>query len=123
MRSKSQILSKLRADGHITDEEYKLLEQEPCEDAINRQAVEEIINDIRDCISVEGYWAILERLKKLPSVNPQEPKTGHCKDCKHFRKLPYHAGAIGKCVNHWGFCPPSDWYCADFEPQESEVEE
>ena len=39
-------------------------------DAISRQAVTEIINDIRDCISVEGYCAILERLKKLPSVNP-----------------------------------------------------
>lgn len=43
-------------------------------DLISRQAVEEIINDIRDCISVEGYCAILERLKKLPPVNPQEPK-------------------------------------------------
>jgi hypothetical protein len=43
-------------------------------DLISRQAVNEIINDIRDCISVEGYCAILERLKKLPSVRPQEPK-------------------------------------------------
>ena len=51
------------------------LEQELCDDAISRDAVEEIINDIRDCISVEGYWAILERMKKLPSVKPQEPKT------------------------------------------------
>lgn len=49
------------------------LEQEPSGDLISRQAVNEIINDIRDCISVEGYWAILERIKKLPSVYPQEP--------------------------------------------------
>ena len=55
----------------------KALEQEPCKDAISRQAVTEIINDIRDCISVEGYWAILERMKKLSSVKPQESKTGH----------------------------------------------
>lgn len=41
-------------------------------DCISRQAVEEIINDIRDCISVEGYWAILERMKKLPSVTPKQ---------------------------------------------------
>lgn len=47
--------------------------QEPCSDLIQRQAVNEIINDIRNCISVEGYWAILERMKKLPSVNQQEP--------------------------------------------------
>lgn len=56
----------------MTDEELaefkKELSTEPCDDAVSRQAVEEIINDIRDCISVEGYWAILERLKKLPSV-------------------------------------------------------
>lgn len=50
----------------------KALEQQPCEDAISRQAVEEIINDIRDCISVEGYCAIIERLKKLPPVTPQQ---------------------------------------------------
>ena len=55
--------------------DYKrLLEQEPSGDLISREAVEEIINDIRNCISVEGYWAILERMKKLPSVKPQ---TGH----------------------------------------------
>ena len=50
-------------------------EQGTSDDLISRQAVEEIIDDIRDCISVEGYCAILERLKKLPPVNPQEPKT------------------------------------------------
>lgn len=47
------------------------------DDLISRQAVEEIINDIRDCISVEGYCAILERLKKLRFVNSKEPKTGY----------------------------------------------
>ena len=47
------------------------LEQEPCEDAISRQAVCKIIEDIRDCVSVNGYWAFLERLKKLPPVNPK----------------------------------------------------
>ena len=41
-------------------------------DAISRQAVNEIVNDIRNYISVEGYLAILERLKKLPPVRPQE---------------------------------------------------
>ena len=56
------------------DMAIKALEQEPSGDAISRQAVNEIINDIRDCISVEGYCAIFERLKKLPSINPQEPK-------------------------------------------------
>ena len=25
-----------------------------------------------------------KRIMNLPSVNPQEPKTGHCKECKYF---------------------------------------
>ena len=40
-------------------------------DLISRQDVEEIINDVRDCISVEGYWAILERMRKLSSAEPR----------------------------------------------------
>lgn len=50
---------------------HDALSQEPCTDAVSREAVKEIINDIRDCISVEGYCAIIERLKKLPPVNPK----------------------------------------------------
>ena len=60
------------------------LEQEPCEDAISRQAViDELkryfyneyyqrtsIQDCRDCF-------IEDVLKHLPPVTPQEPKTGH----------------------------------------------
>ena len=61
----------------VTQDFWNAEYKEPSGDLINRKAVNEIINDIRDCISVEGYWAILERMKKLPSVNPQEPKIGH----------------------------------------------
>ena len=39
-------------------------------DLISRQAAIDIANDIRDCISVNGYWAWMERLKKLPSADP-----------------------------------------------------
>ena len=46
----------------------------PCEDAVSRQAVCNIIDDIRDCVSVNGYWAFLERLKKLPPVHSQPNK-------------------------------------------------
>lgn len=87
----------------------KYAEQEPCDDAVSRQAVEEIINDIRDCISVEGYCAILERLKKLPPVRPQE-QTGHwewltedkyrCSNCNHETR-------VDECMNEpmYDFCP------------------
>lgn len=102
-------------------------EQEPCEDAISRQAVCNIVDAIRDCISVEGYWAILERLKRLPSVNPQ-PKTGHCKECKYFEhNSMVKVDGIPLIVAHeickrWGDGRKTkeDGYCFMFEPQESE---
>ena len=58
----------------------KLLEQEPCGDAISRQAVQDYIakylsqylyNDVREAVEV-----IDEYIGELPSVTPQ-PKTGH----------------------------------------------
>lgn len=63
---------------------------------------------------------LMEVVEQMPivAIPSAEPKTGHCEDCKHFRKLPYHADTLGKCIHHWGFCPKGDWYCADFEPQE-----
>ena len=47
----------------------------------------------------------------------QERIIGHCKDCKHFREIPYH---IDICIQHTELCPKGDWHCADYEPQESE---
>lgn len=95
-------------------------------DAVSRQAVNEIINDIRDCISVEGYCAILERLKKLPSVTPKQvPKTGHwrhyegmliCSECGtefYDDIMEYCGDDVPKC------CP--DCGIRMVEPQESEV--
>ena len=62
-------------------------------DVISREAVCNIVNDIRGCISVEGYWAILERLKKLPSVTQKSGKWVNdecgnviCSECKRIRR-------------------------------------
>jgi hypothetical protein len=128
-------------------------EQEPCDDAISREAVCNIVNDIRDCISVEGYWAILERLKKLPTVTQKsesvtefadrcrecgarygkllKQKSGKCKNCKYFE---YDSVAkvdgiplivAHEICNKWGGgCKTKeDGYCYMFEPQESEDKE
>ena len=43
-------------------------------DLISRQAAIDIADDIRACISVDGYWAFTERLKRLPPA--QERKKG-----------------------------------------------
>ena len=112
----------------------KALEQEQCEDAVSREAVCNIVNDIRDCISVEGYWAILERLKKLPSVNPQ-PKTGHwievakypdgkhkikCSECERHIFDRGHANSY-VVKEKYKYCPRCGAKMVD--PQESEVQE
>ena len=68
-----------------------------------------------------ALWDVANEIRLLPSVIPQT--TGHCEDCKYFRKLPYHADTLGKCIHHTGVCPKGDWYCADYEPQESEDKE
>lgn len=99
-------------------------------DAISRQ-------DALDCLTANGlkkFDFILDardKIKNLPPVKPQEPKTGHCKDCKYFE---YDSVAkvdgIPIIVAHeickrWGDgCKTKeDGYCFLFEPQESEVQE
>ena len=49
----------------------KALEQEPCEDAISRQAVLDLVN------ADWKYEGLEEPINSLPPVNPQKPKTGH----------------------------------------------
>jgi len=106
----------------------EMVEQEPCDDAISRDAVCDIVEDIRDCISVEGYWTIIERLKKLPSV-PQKPKTKIecflkdfvkamrryaeqepyiCDTCKHKGDGWDTEPCDGCCGNHSGYEPCED---------------
>ena len=47
-------------------------------DLISRQAVFDIIDDLRDRMTVEGYWSMTERVKALPSAQPSP-----CEFCKH----------------------------------------
>ena len=95
------------------DMTIRAFEQQPCDDTISRQAVEKIINDIRDCISVEGYWAILERMKKLPPVSVAK-RTGRWEEVQ-FRTIPYNriskakkCSVCGKRKDKyvtWNYCP------------------
>jgi DNA-directed RNA polymerase subunit RPC12/RpoP len=88
-------------------------EQEPCDDAISREAVCNIVNDIRDCISVEGYWAILERLKKLPPVTQKSETVtefaDRCRECgARYGKLLKQKS--GKWIYQEGYVPYK-WKC------------
>jgi hypothetical protein len=40
-------------------------------DLISRQAVLDIVDDLRDRMTVVGYWSVIERVKALPSAQPE----------------------------------------------------
>lgn len=40
-------------------------------DLISRQAVLDIVDDLRDRMTVVGYWSMVERIKALPSAQPE----------------------------------------------------
>lgn len=50
---------------------------EPCEDAISRQAVLEKAVYTETEEGWGGYTIDIDYIKSLPSIKPQEPKTGH----------------------------------------------
>lgn len=95
----------------------KALEQEPCEDTISRQAVDEAIYDYSRSCDV-NYAQIMEYIDKIPSVNPQ-PKTGWISVSERlpeerewylavfkekdtgFQLIPRVADYIGKGENKW----------------------
>lgn len=107
----------------------KALEQEPCDDAVSRQAVLEMAYDMSEidgehftepCMVVD-----VEDIQNLPSVSPQE-QIGHCKDCKCF-EYDSVANVDGvplivahEICNKWGDgCKTKeDGYCFLFEPRE-----
>lgn len=90
------------------DMAIKALEQEPCEDAISREAVIEQINEW--CVKEWNYTNATEylhkRIKALPNVTPKE-KVGHwiiddvistwvCSECKKTR--------IDNRIDHMKYC-------------------
>lgn len=124
-------------DGHTEKDVTRLLslEHKTCDDAINRQAVNTLVDELARAISDErscmsrgrSTATIMQDILELPPVK-QEPKTGHCKDCKYFE---YDSVAkvegIPLIVAHeickkWGDgCKTKeDGYCFMFKPQESE---
>ena len=139
----------LKKISNITEEKaiecFKLaveaLEQESCEDVISRAEAEAIFRNARSKLNPSDYKTADEFNTKdlmllnaeqlihlLPSVKPQEPKLGHCKECKYFEyDSVANVDGISLIVAHeickrWGNgCKTKeDGYCFMFEPQERE---
>ena len=96
------------------------LEQEPCEDAINREDV---------LMALTGEWTeptdelihrFIRRIKNLPSVNPQ-PKTGHWLHFSTSDDCSKCGWSTGKYISPSKYCPNCG--CRMVEPQESEDKE
>ena len=124
-------LSKARYEGHITDEQYKkyirtldrykALEQQPCEDAISRDAVIEGIEELKRIPWVlstrsRGYeYLITETLdvvkdlcvKQLPSVTRQTGEwISRETDGQRFPFWGrYKCSVCGECSGNTDFCP------------------
>jgi hypothetical protein len=104
----------------------KALEQEPCDNAVSRQAVIDIVDSYSDSQSnVEDVTQdIISDIVALPPVNPQ-PKTGHwiltndddyeyctCSECGYQNGENWMIGSQIKYCQECG--------CRMVEPQESE---
>ena len=111
------------------DDVLKLLEQEPCEDAISRQAVLDAMNEVYCHIEMikkrpvnkteqAMYLDMIGAVKSVPSVTPQ-PKTGEwleneviddkvikewqsarCSVCDKYHTTPYMY-----YFSHYDYCP------------------
>jgi predicted amidophosphoribosyltransferase len=86
-------------------------EQEPCTDAISRQAVLEIQEKYAEHIGATKFWQMRDDIKALQPVTPQ-PKMGRwidimvgdipaqaCDKCKAFYPLAYTGGGHKYCPN------------------------
>jgi hypothetical protein len=111
----------------------KALEQQTCEDAVSRQAVLDVIDDIDKTTCMNEYHVIVDAIDKLPSVNPQ-PKTGHWEwvrydsnpnignwHCSECNRIVCGAITAANPVYAYKYCP--DCGAKMIEPQESEDKE
>ena len=91
------------------DMAIKALEQEPCEDAVSREAA---IDAALSAFS-RGLLASPD-IRKLPSV---QPKIIRCKDCKHIQKWRSEEsakkfGQIYECARSVLNCPKPEDFCS-----------
>ena len=124
-REELDFIGSMNMCDEISNEAYKKIvchceEQEPCEDAISRQAV----LDKKELIELEDgqsfYCISPEDVETLPSVNPQ-PKTGHWIFDEILDKHYYCSECKSMGVDYWDYCPNCG--AKMVEPQESEDKE
>ena len=105
---------RVKTEDMITDmeklqEQNTALEQEPCEDCISRQAVLDVIEELKkihfDRVIVLNK--VCERVLELPPVTPQEPKTGHWIEKDGFDGDTYYN--CSECGESWTTIEGTPW--------------
>ena len=122
----SNVFYELKAD--IVNFEEPTTKNDLGVDCISRAEVLRLMKD--NWHTHNGDWAMQESMddiRALPSATPQEPKTGHCRDCKWWKDSD---GAFRRGIGAESKCPMNrievyegNGYCYLFEPQESEDKE
>ena len=79
------------------------LEQEPCTDAISREAVIDIIEDVCPIYGNDYRYILREKVNELPPVNPAE-KQEPCEN-PHIYECPCGYGWDKSKVVRHHFCP------------------
>ena len=130
------------------DMAIKALEQEPCEDAVSRKAVHNMLEDI-PIVDTDKWFNWLQkaclRLADLPSVTPTqciatvqfskedlrdicnerieiECTHGTCKDCFYYNIDEDGHGYHCEKYGHTRFPVYADFYCKDFKKRGGENE-
>jgi DNA-directed RNA polymerase subunit RPC12/RpoP len=117
--------------NEILDLAAKTLEQQPCEDAISRQAAIDALDERFDEIPMEQTTEILllrKDLRTLPPVQPKYNTSEWCKTCKEYNQdkhcCPRYNNVIRETVEeikqsktgHWIKITPSGIYmCSECE--------
>ena len=97
------------------------LEQEPCDDAIDRaEAMTEIMMSKSIVAFNRDLWIrtkdAVHILRELPSITQ---KSGKCKTCKYWQDN-NNGYPSDMCKWRTDETPNADDYCSEYEPQESE---
>lgn len=99
------INDKLTLFAKVSNTIYKCVEQEPCEDAISRQAVIDIIEDVCPIYGNDYRYILRDKVNELPPVTAE--KVGQ-----------WINGKCNKCGTHapyWAMA--STYYCSEYCPK------
>jgi hypothetical protein len=125
-REEADFIGAMNMCDEISNEAYKKImchceEQEPCEDAISREAaLEAVLTRVPDFCGSDEDGNLIYRnetasyIRNLPSVTPK-PKTGRwfydksienwrCSECKETPKTMGYCGSANFMVEHFKFC-------------------